>query len=114
YTPTVVCAAWVGYDDNRPLTTADAHLASLIWAKFMGTAQQRRPSEWFQPPQGLVKRSVDPVTGEIATPICRDVETDYFLPGTEPTNLCRLHAPESPRTPSPKHGLFGWLRSWLT
>lgn len=91
YTPRLVCAVWVGYDDNRPLTLEESHIAAPIWAKLMGIAQQRLPGPWFTAPQGLVARTLDPVTGKLATQACNDRETDYFRVGTEPTESCPLH-----------------------
>lgn len=113
YTPNVVCAVWVGYDDNRPLTLNEAHLASPIWAKFMGLAQQRLPAEWFTPPSGLVLRTVDPVTAQLATDTCKDTESDYFVKGTEPTEFCRLHPASRPPTVLQPKSFLHWLRTWL-
>ncbi|MCF8565640.1 PBP1A family penicillin-binding protein [Alicyclobacillus tolerans] len=112
YTPNVVCAVWVGYDDNRPLTNAEAHLAAPIWAKFMGTAQQRDPAEWFKAPEGVVRRVIDPVTAKLATDTCSTTEADYFLAGTEPTDPCPLH-PASKRQTLGKSGFFKWLSKWF-
>lgn len=111
YTPRLVCAVWVGYDDNHPLTLSEAHLAGPIWAKFMGTAQQRLPGDWFTAPSGLERRVIDPVTAKLATDTCRSTETDYFTPGTAPTEACPLHAPTAHSTPAPR-GPFSWLRRW--
>ncbi len=109
YTPRVVCAVWVGYDDNRPLTRSESHLAAPIWGKFMGAAQQRLPGPWYTPPPGLVRATIDVSSGLLATPGCRSTETDYFLPGTEPTAFCPLHntsvAPQPPNRP-------WWRRLW--
>jgi len=91
YTPRLVTAVWVGYDDNRPLSLKESHLAVPIWGKFMGTAQQRLPGKWYNVPAGLVKRTIDPVTGYLATSACADTETDYFIAGHEPTRYCPLH-----------------------
>ncbi|MBX5436121.1 MAG: PBP1A family penicillin-binding protein [Alicyclobacillaceae bacterium] len=112
YTPGIVCAVWVGYDDNRPLTTAEAHLAQTIWGKFMGTAQERVPSGWFSPPDGLVKMAIDPLTGEIAGPNCPSREVDYFQKGTEPRLTCQLHQPPKAAETKPDT-LWDRLRRWL-
>jgi 1A family penicillin-binding protein len=108
YTPNLVCAVWVGYDDNRKLSTAESHLAAPIWGKFMGAAQQHLPSGWFTPPPGLVKRTIDPLTGQLATGACVSKETDYFLPGTAPSDSCSLH-PAVERTDAGTP----WYRRWL-
>jgi penicillin-binding protein 2D len=99
YTPSIVCAVWVGYDDNRPLNMTESHMAGPIWARFMGTAQARVPSDWFQPPSGMVKSVIDPLTAQLATDTCSSTETDYFVKGTEPVDSCTLH-PATKMTPS--------------
>ncbi|MCL6597751.1 MAG: PBP1A family penicillin-binding protein [Alicyclobacillus macrosporangiidus] len=109
YTPRLVCAVWVGYDDNRPLGLAESHLAAPIWAKFMGTAQQRLPGPWFSAPAGLVRRTIDPVTAKLATSACSTTETDYFVPGTEPSAFCPLHTPAPDR---PGATWSQWWRRW--
>lgn len=115
YTPKLVVAVWVGYDTNRPLTVAEAHLASPIWAKLMGTAQSHMPYDWYQPTHDLKRVTLDPLTGQVATPLCRATEVDYFKPGTEPTDSCSLHsiAPPAqkarPLLPKP----FAWLKKWF-
>ncbi|WP_245578111.1 transglycosylase domain-containing protein [Alicyclobacillus herbarius] len=110
YTPHVVCAVWVGYDNNRPLTRSESHLAAPIWAKFMGVAQQRLPGPWYTPPAGLVRATIDVSSGLLATPQCRATETDYFLPGTEPTAFCPLHPAALPPIPTPTRPW--WHRLW--
>ena len=112
YTPSLVCAVWVGYDDNKTLSPAESHLAAPIWAKFMGTGQQRLPADWYKPPAGLVKRTIDPVTAKLATDTCSTTENDYFVSGTEPTGNCPLH-PASTPPQRLKKGLLNWLSKWF-
>ncbi|QSO47647.1 transglycosylase domain-containing protein [Alicyclobacillus mengziensis] len=111
YTPKLVCAVWVGYDNNKPLSLNEEHLAGPIWAKFMGTAQQRVPSQWYQPPLGLEKRVIDPVTAELATNRCSTTETDYFAEGTGPKTFCSLHPAQTEEPKQQKH--FPWWQKWL-
>jgi len=112
FTPSLVCAVWVGYDDNKPLSLSESHLAAPIWAKFMGTAQQRLPAAWYSPPAGLVQRTIDPVTAKLATDTCSTTEKDYFVTGTEPTDTCPLH-PASTPPQRLKKGLLNWLSKWF-
>lgn len=114
YTPATVCAVWVGYDDNRPISLSEAHLASHIWAQFMGTAEQHAPTAWYQPPAGLTARLIDPLTAKLATDTCASTELDYFQPGTEPTLYCPLHPASKPSGLVPRAGgIVQWLRRWL-
>ncbi|WAH36901.1 transglycosylase domain-containing protein [Alicyclobacillus dauci] len=111
YTPNLVCAVWVGYDTNKPLTVAESHLAAPIWAKFMGTAQSHMPYDGFRPVPGLTRVTLDPLTGKVATPLCRTTEVDYFIPGTEPAEPCPVHSPPKPDQPKgPTNKLFEWFK----
>lgn len=114
YTPNLVVAVWVGYDSNKKLSVPETHLASPIWSKFMGTAQAHLPYKWYTPPSDLKRVVLDPISGEVATPLCRAKEVDYFQPGTEPTQPCELHSAPTP-TPknAPSHNPFNWLRRWF-
>lgn len=115
YTPNLVCAVWVGYDSNKPITVQEAHMAAPIWGKFMGTAQVHMPYQWYKPVSGLKRVALDPLTGKVATPLCRSTEVDYFLPGTEPVENCPLHQPAPPKQkPSKPHEkVFNWFRNWF-
>jgi penicillin-binding protein 2D len=112
YTPNLVCAVWVGYDTNRNLTTTESHLAAPIWAKFMGTAQVHNPSDWYQPPEDLVRVEIDPLTAKIATDKCAVKEVDYFVKGTEPTEYCPLH-PSDSMGAHDENRIFTWLKRWF-
>jgi hypothetical protein len=56
------------------------------------------PAEWTRP-EGLTTALVDSETGKLLTEWCptRSAREEVFLAGTEPTELCDVHAP----------GLFG-------
>jgi penicillin-binding protein 1B len=47
----------------------------------------------FAPPPGVVAERIDTVSQQLATPLCppSQVETDYYLDGTEPKQSCHLH-----------------------
>jgi penicillin-binding protein 1B len=38
-----------------------------------------------------VSTQIDPQSGQIATAACPKVRTEYFIEGTQPVELCRLH-----------------------
>jgi membrane carboxypeptidase/penicillin-binding protein len=42
----------------------------------------------FERPQGVVKVSVDPDTGNLAGPYCPDGVASYFINGTQPGSQC--------------------------
>jgi len=94
YTSDLLCVVWVGYDDNRDFGLAGGSSAALIWAEFMKQAIRipgyRTPCP-FTPPEGVESSTVDPTTGMLAAG-CPQTEQDFFIAGTEPTQMCSLHA----------------------
>jgi penicillin-binding protein 1B len=73
YTPNLVCAVWVGFDDNRQLGLTGAEGALPAWIEFMEEAVAIRPSlggSAFAKPSGIVTIKIDPETGELAGPNC--------------------------------------------
>ncbi len=101
FTSRLLCVVWVGFDDNRELNLEGAKSALPIWTEFMKRAH-RYPEysdvHEFAEPAGMVHVSIDPVSGEIATPRCPTVQTEVFIAGTAPQQSCHLHQapPESP------------------
>jgi len=90
----LICVVWVGFDDNRPLNLEGAHSALPVWAEFMKRAhmhRQYRNATEFQPPSGIASVQIDPETGQLATAACPKVQTEYFIEGTQPVELCALH-----------------------
>ena len=94
YTSKLICAVWVGFDDNRELNLEGAHSALPVWAEFMKrahAAREYRNVQEFAPPDGIVTAELDPVTGMLATPACPSMRTEYFIAGTQPVESCPLH-----------------------
>ena len=94
FTSELLCVVWVGFDDYSELRLEGAHSALPIWTQFMSEAARYRPyrdAHAFLPPDGIVRASVDPSTGLRPTSFCPWVETDYFIDGTQPQQLCLVH-----------------------
>jgi penicillin-binding protein 1B len=94
FTSKLICAVWVGFDDNRELGLEGAHSALPVWTEFMKRAHQyreyRNVSE-FQAPDGIVSVEIDPLTGQLATAACPATRTEWFISGTQPVESCHLH-----------------------
>ena len=94
FTSKLICAVWVGFDDNRELGLEGAHSALPVWTEFMKRAHQyreyRNVSE-FQAPDGIVSVEIDPTSGQLATGACPVTRTEVFISGTQPVESCRLH-----------------------
>jgi penicillin-binding protein 1B len=94
FTTKLICIVWVGYDDYRNLNIEGAKSALPIWTDFMKLASQHREyrdATAFDVPEGVVSVQIDPDTGELATSACPHIITEYYLPGTQPTQFCHLH-----------------------
>ena len=91
YTPNLVCAVWVGYDDNTDLRMKAADTALPLWADFVKQAIDVRPElggDSFVRPSGIVETEIDPTTGLIATPECSERRRELFIAGAEPLAEC--------------------------
>jgi 1A family penicillin-binding protein len=91
YTPRLVTLVWVGFDDWDKLQLSGARGALPIWVEFMRTAADVIPSGPFPVPPSIVFRDIDVTTGKLATPLCRLVIREAFLPSAVPTEPCPEH-----------------------
>ncbi|MBK9088688.1 MAG: PBP1A family penicillin-binding protein [Holophagales bacterium] len=96
FSPRLLVAVWVGFDDNRGLNLSGSTAAVPIYADFA----RRLPSHFFEEPfpevPGVVTASVDPTTGMLVTEDCPTSVNEQFLAGTEPTERCTVHGDGSP------------------
>ncbi len=84
YTPNLVVAVWVGFDDGARVGLTGARAALPIVARFMKEAFPRGALRPFPEPPGLVTARVHPGSGLLATERCPG-SPEIFLPGTPPT-----------------------------
>jgi penicillin-binding protein 1B len=91
FTPDLLTAVWVGFDDNQPLGLSGALAALPIWTRFMMSSLAGRPNVTFEPPAGVSFVEIDRDTGKLAQPGCPRVMKEFFLAGTEPADICELH-----------------------
>ncbi len=89
YTPELLAAVWVGYDEPRSLGrgATGATAALPIWTDFMTKALAGKPTRDFTPPPGVVIQRIDKATGLLAPPGEPEASTldEVFLDGTAPT-----------------------------
>ncbi|MBP8273637.1 MAG: hypothetical protein KAY59_04365, partial [Acidobacteria bacterium] len=91
FTPELLTAVWVGFDNNNPIGLTGSQGALPIWTAFMKRATAGRSDRGFAVPDGVVFVEIDKATGKLATPGCPKVIREAFLPGSEPTEYCPLH-----------------------
>jgi penicillin-binding protein 1B len=91
YTPNLICAVWVGFDDNRDLRLKGSDSALPIWVDFMLRALEIRPELGgeFRKPPGITSAVVDPGSGLLATSSCSNAIRFHFIAGTEPYASCQ-------------------------
>jgi penicillin-binding protein 1B len=86
YTPHLVCAVYVGFDDNSDLKMTGGEAAAPIWAEFMSRALALRPELGgeFEDPGGIMTVDIDPTTGMVAQAGATNLRHELFIEGTEP------------------------------
>jgi membrane peptidoglycan carboxypeptidase len=97
YTPQTVAAAWIGFDEPRPIMAAatGGRLAAPVWGRMMRKATEGRPvPERWRRPENVVQAWVDADTGVPLAAECRedyDAYRELFLRGTLPEAGCPDH-----------------------
>jgi penicillin-binding protein 1B len=116
YTPNLVCAVWIGFDDNQQLGLTGAEAALPVWTEFMKAAVDLRPElggQAFDQPDGITIAEIDPETDELATGKCPMHERVALLTEQAPSSECFRHnvyfdagdnllASENPADPKPE------------
>jgi len=95
YTTNLLCIVWVGFDDNRELPLSGAQSALPIWTEFMKRAAALRAYRnmvAFAEPPGLARVEIDPASNQLATAFCPERRPTVFVEGSQPGQLCPLHA----------------------
>lgn len=82
----VLCAVWVGHDNNDDLTTSDYKYAQNIWYKTIEEIEKDVPGEegWYEKPKNVVAMLVEPISGKPMEDISKNTKLVYYLKGTEP------------------------------
>ncbi len=85
FTPQLLSAVWVGFDNKRPLGRMETggRVAAPIWKEFMEQALAGAPPEEFPVPSDLKCVNVNPSTGQRAHS-GEPSRLECFRPGTEP------------------------------
>jgi len=104
YTPNLVCAVWVGFDDGSQLGLTGANSALPIWADFMQVALAEHP-EWegdWDKPAGVEQVDINPRTGASTAAGDTEKRVEYFINGTGPNDTAEPDEEATPvELPSP-------------
>ena len=94
YTPNLVCAVWVGFDDNKQLGLTGAEAALPVWTEFMKAAVDLRPElggASFAQPEGITIADVDTETCDLASRNCPTHDRVAMLTSQAPLSECFRH-----------------------
>jgi penicillin-binding protein 1B len=94
FTPNLVVAVWIGFDDNKQLGLTGAEAALPAWTEFVKAAVELRPElggESFERPAGVTFVEVDPETGLLATSACPQRERIAIAATLAPNLECTMH-----------------------
>lgn len=94
YTPNLVCAVWIGLDDNEQLGLTGAEAALPAWTDFMKAAVELKPElggRNFDCPEGIRFLEIDADYGGISTLSCPHRELIAVTDRLAPTVECLLH-----------------------
>jgi penicillin-binding protein 1C len=92
YTPDLLVGVWVGnsgYEAMHNVTGLTG--AAPIWHEVMRGLLQGRPERPFERPGGLNQQEVCDLSGLLPTSACPHTQTEWFIPGTEPTQMDTFH-----------------------
>ena len=94
YSPNLVCAVWIGFDDNKQLGLTGAEAALPAWVDFMTDAIAVRPDlggAHFECPEGIKFVEIDSTTGLRSTLSCPLRELIAVTDRLQPNMECYLH-----------------------
>lgn len=86
FTPDLVCAVYVGFDDPKPLGSHEtgASVAVPIFKQFITEAMKGKPLTPFRVPPGLHMVRINPETGALASMGDKESIWEAYIPDTEP------------------------------
>lgn len=87
FSPDLVVGVYVGFDDNHTLGDRETggRAAAPVFKDFMGSALANQPPRPFRTPSGVKFVSIDARTGQLPGPDSRDVISEAFRFGSEPS-----------------------------
>ena len=112
FTPHLVTGVWIGFDQPRTIIRNGyaGDVAVPMWASFMKVATRGDKPEWLDKPSSVTTANVCRISGKLPNDGCNSVDvvnrdgfvetrsmiyTEYFVRGTQPTDVCPLHGGRS-------------------
>ncbi len=99
YTRYYTASVWYGYDNRLGLTTIprdDRNNAIRIWQNIMNRIHVDKEALDFEMPDGVIRMTICPESGQKASPHCPQTSSDYFIANAvmNPRETCALHTAE--------------------
>ena len=88
YTPELLTVVWLGHDQGRQISTAEAYLAAPIFAEFTERALSHVPPKMFNLPDSVVSVYVEEQSGKLGGEGCGRQRLEHFVRGSEPDQFC--------------------------
>jgi penicillin-binding protein 1A len=108
FTPDLVAAVWVGFDQRYPLGMSGGTAALPLWTTFMKEATAALPPRPFLPPPGVTMVRLDRASGEVLSPDAdpQSAVTEAFLDADAPAATAFEHEaiPAAEPAPAPSPG----------
>ena len=82
----IVTAVWIGYDDNKALSTSEYKYAQNIWFKTTEAYEAGKPAAWYEMPSNISAMFVEPISGKPVVDNSTKKKLMYFIKGTEPSS----------------------------
>ncbi len=95
-TPYYAAAFWFGFDkpgQSLGLNITGATLAGFAWGEYFDKVHADLPyKDWIKPLEGVIECTVCADSGMILTDNCEHSTTQWYLAGTQPTEICPIHS----------------------
>lgn len=90
YTSDRVVISWIGNNDNQQMYGVASGIvgATPIWNQTMRLVLNDEQPHRFEQPTDLIAAEICASTGTLPCSGCPRIVTDYFIPGTQPTQQC--------------------------
>jgi penicillin-binding protein 1B len=93
FTPELVAVVWMGFDQPRPIKGVTSSEGPLpIWVRFVKAALGDQVLGVFMRPGVIREVEIDTESGGLALGACPEPRRELFIAGTEPAEICDLHA----------------------
>lgn len=94
YTPYLTASVWTGFDEPQSMSKFNQSFHMVIWKKVMQRIHEDYEYKTFEIPNSLERKTVCSTTGKLASSEFCKSYSEYFAPGTAPSQSCSGHIEE--------------------